>query len=231
MQIILQRVQSTVDRSSGRRAESAVASPASRDPQTAADQPNAGERPAVPPQVNGDQLTIRPRINGEQRSLAVTPGTTLLTALREHASLTAAKEGCGQGDCGSCVVIMNGRPVNSCLVLAAEADGAEITTLEGLADGERLHPLQEEFCRRWSFQCGYCTPGMVMSCFALLAANPDPTEAEVREAVEGNLCRCTNYRPIIEATMAAASRLSSDHGPAAPTIDSASPPVACEGRG
>jgi carbon-monoxide dehydrogenase small subunit len=132
---------------------------------------------------------------------------TLLTALREVLGLTAAKEGCGQGDCGSCIVLMNGEPVNSCLVLAAEADGQVITTLEGIAEGGELHPLQREFAARWAFQCGYCTPGMLMSCFALLSRNEHPTEADVAEAIEGNLCRCTNYRPIVEATLAAAATL------------------------
>jgi carbon-monoxide dehydrogenase small subunit len=146
-------------------------------------------------------------VNGEPRRLRATGNMTLLSALRERLGLTAAKEGCGQGDCGSCVVMMGGQPVNACLVLAAEADGQTITTLEGLERDGELHPLQREFTERWAFQCGYCTAGMVMSCFALLQANLNPSEADVREAIEGNLCRCTNYRPIVEAVLAAAATL------------------------
>jgi carbon-monoxide dehydrogenase small subunit len=156
--------------------------------------------------ADGDQL-VEARINGDVVRFSAPDGSTLLTALREQLGLTAAKEGCAQGDCGSCIVLMNGEAVNSCLVVAAEADQQEITTLEGLAADGELHPLQREFTERWAFQCGYCTPGMVMSCFALLQVNPDPTEADVREAIEGNLCRCTNYRPIVEAVLAAAATL------------------------
>jgi carbon-monoxide dehydrogenase small subunit len=155
----------------------------------------------------GTAVEVTAEINGEPRRFEAAGDTTLLTALRETLALTAAKEGCAQGDCGSCIVVMDGEPVNSCLVLAAEANGSQITTLEGLARGSELHPLQREFTARWAFQCGYCTPGMVMSCFALLSKNVEPTDAEIREAIEGNLCRCTNYRPIVEAVRAAAAEL------------------------
>ncbi len=165
------------------------------------------ETPGAPRQGDSHAIPVAAMINGQLRRFQATGGTTLLTALREQLGLTAAKEGCAQGDCGSCIVVMNGEPVNSCLVLAAEADGRAITTLEGLASDGELHPLQREFTERWAFQCGYCTPGMVMSCFALLAVNPNPSEAEVREAIEGNLCRCTNYRPIVEAVLSAAATL------------------------
>lgn len=154
-----------------------------------------------------DAVPIDALVNGEARQAVVPAGATLLTVLREQLGLTGAKEGCGQGDCGSCIVLMDGEPVNSCLVLAAEADGRTIVTPEGIAPGEELHPIQREFADRWAFQCGYCTPGMLMSCYALLASNRTPSEADVREAIEGNLCRCTNYRPIVEATLAAAATL------------------------
>ena len=151
-------------------------------------------------------------VNGRSVVEDVEPGLTLLGFLRDGLRLTAAKEGCGQGDCGSCIVLVDGEPVNACLVLAAEVDGGTVVTLEGVAQDDRLHPLQEEFCERWGFQCGYCTPGMVMSCLALLMKNSEPDEADVREAIEGNLCRCTNYRAIVDATLAAAERCRTHRG-------------------
>ncbi len=155
----------------------------------------------------GTAVEVSADITGEPRRFEAAADTTLLTALRETLGLTAAKEGCAQGDCGSCIVLMDGEPVNTCLVLAPEANGRQITTLEGLARGAKLHPLQREFTERWAFQCGYCTPGMVISCFSLLSKNLEPTDVEIREAIEGNLCRCTNYRPIVEAVRAAAAEL------------------------
>ena len=147
-------------------------------------------------------------INGASHLLEAAPRRTLLAVLREDLRLTGTKEGCGKGDCGSCVVVMNGLAVNSCLVYAVQADGAELTTIEGLASGDELHPLQRQFADRWAFQCGFCTPGMLMTTYAFLERNPQPTPDEVRRAIAGNLCRCTNYRNIIEAVVAAATESS-----------------------
>ena len=144
------------------------------------------------------------KINDESHTIATDPRRTLLAVLREDLGLTGTKEGCGKGDCGSCVVVMDGLAVNSCLVYVGQADGAELTTIEGLASEDGLHPLQRQFVDRWAFQCGFCTPGMLMTAFAFLGENPQPTPEEVRQAIEGNLCRCTNYRNIIEAVVAAA---------------------------
>jgi carbon-monoxide dehydrogenase small subunit len=122
-----------------------------------------------------------------------------MDVLRTELGLTGVKEGCGQGDCGACVVIMNQRAVNSCLVLVGQIEDCEILTVEGLAQQGRLHPLQQKFAEKWAFQCGFCTPGMLMSAYALLIQNPDPSEQEIREAIAGNLCRCTNYHKVVEA--------------------------------
>jgi len=147
---------------------------------------------------------IRFVLNGKQYELMIKPWETLLELIREDLNLTGTKEGCGQGECGSCTVIMNGKTVNSCLVLAIEADGQEILTIEGLSDNDRLHPIQEAFVSQSGMQCGFCTPGMIMSAKALLDSNPDPTEAEIRESISGNFCRCTGYTKIIESISAAA---------------------------
>ena len=150
-----------------------------------------------------DELELQ--VNGATLTVKTDPCRTLLAVLREDLGLTGAKEGCGKGDCGSCVVVMDGLAVNSCLVYAGQAEGAEITTIEGLANGDELHPLQQQFVDRWAFQCGFCTPGMLMTAYAFLAENPHPGPDEVRTAISGNLCRCTNYRNIIEAVVAAAT--------------------------
>jgi carbon-monoxide dehydrogenase small subunit len=146
-------------------------------------------------------------INGQPEELLVKPNQTLLQMLREDLLLTGAKHGCGVGDCGSCTVLLDGRPVNACLVLAAQADGAEVATIEGLADGNTLHPIQESFVEKGAIQCGFCTPGMIMSAKALLEADPDPSELEIRKALSGNLCRCTGYQKIIEAVDDAKDKL------------------------
>jgi carbon-monoxide dehydrogenase small subunit len=146
-------------------------------------------------------------VNGRRLTLATQPCRTLLQLLREDLGLTGAKEGCGRGDCGSCVVVMNGRAVNACLVYAAQAEESEILTIEGLAPEDGLHPLQQEFIDRWAFQCGFCTPGMLMTAYAYLSENPRPQPDGVRKAIAGNLCRCTNYRNIIEAVVAAAAKV------------------------
>ena len=144
-------------------------------------------------------INIRFTVNNRPYEIAVRPSQTLLDVIREDLGLTGTKEGCGLGECGACTVIMNGKTVNSCLVLAAEADGKEITTIEGLADGDRLHPVQQAFLDEGGLQCGFCTPGMIMSAKALLDENPDPTDDEIRRGIAGNLCRCTGYTKIIQS--------------------------------
>lgn len=146
-------------------------------------------------------ITIK--VNGETHQLAVRPNLTLLNLIRDKLGLTGTKKGCELGDCGACTVILDGRTVNSCLVLAVEADGKEVITIEGLAQGSILHPLQRAFIQHGAIQCGYCTPGMILSAKALLDKNPRPTEAEVKEAIAGNLCRCTGYARIVKAVMSA----------------------------
>ena len=140
-------------------------------------------------------------VNGEAVSLAVFPNRTLLEILREELSLTGAKEGCGEGACGACTVLLDGKPVRGCLTLAVEAAGCEITTVEGLASGETLDPLQEAFIERGSVQCGFCTPGMLMSAKGLLIEDPHPDEQKIRRALSGNICRCTGYAKIVEAVV------------------------------
>jgi len=147
---------------------------------------------------------VRLTVNGKAYELDVQPGETLLELIREDLGLTGTKEGCGLGECGACTVIMDGKTVNSCLVLAAEADGKQITTIEGLADGDRLHPVQQAFIDHGGLQCGFCTPGMIMSAKALLDENQNPSDEEIRKGISGNLCRCTGYTKIIESIKAAA---------------------------
>lgn len=145
-------------------------------------------------------------INGEKVHLEVEPHKTLLNMLREDLNLTGAKEGCGAGECGACTVIVDGKAVNSCLMLAVEADGKEILTVEGLAKNGVLDALQESFINNAALQCGYCTPGMIMSAKALLMRNPKPSEEEIKEAIAGNLCRCTGYKAIVDAIKEAAAK-------------------------
>jgi carbon-monoxide dehydrogenase small subunit len=151
-----------------------------------------------------EKKAIRVVVNGKACELSVSPRRTLLEMIREDLNLTGTKEGCGQGECGSCTVMMGGKTVNSCLVLAVEADGEEIVTIEGLANGEMLHSVQEAFVKHAGMQCGFCTPGMIMSAKGLLDRNPDPNEKEIREGIAGNFCRCTGYTKIIESIGAAA---------------------------
>ncbi|HEY8490434.1 MAG TPA: (2Fe-2S)-binding protein [Dehalococcoidia bacterium] len=146
------------------------------------------------------------RINGERQEVATEPNRTLLELVRDDLRLTGAKEGCGTGDCGACSMIVDGRLVTSCLMLAPEADGAEILTIEGLAEDGRLHPLQEAFIQHGALQCGFCIPGMLMAAKAVLDANPRPSRAEIRRGLAGNLCRCTGYRRIVDAVAAVAAR-------------------------
>ena len=146
-------------------------------------------------------MLVKIKVNGELRSADVPPETTLLKMLRESLDLTGTKLGCDVGDCGTCTVIVDGVSVNSCLMLAGRANGSEITTIEGLADSNTLHPLQEMFEEHGALQCGFCGPGMLMSAKDLLDKNPDPSIHEVRDALSGNLCRCTGYTKIIEAVI------------------------------
>jgi aerobic carbon-monoxide dehydrogenase small subunit len=139
------------------------------------------------------------KVNDRQWDLAVEPNRTLVDVLRNDLELTGTKKGCDLGECGSCTVVLNGKPVNSCLVLAVQANGAEILTIEGLAGPGGLHPLQQAFVEEGSIQCGFCTPGMILSATSLLRKNPNPTETEIRTALSGNLCRCTGYQKIVEA--------------------------------
>jgi carbon-monoxide dehydrogenase small subunit len=148
-------------------------------------------------------MNVELKINGEKRELIVEPYRSLLDVLRNEAGLTGTKKGCDVGDCGACTVIVDGKPVKSCLMLGVEAHGSEVLTIEGLQSApDRLHPLQESFIRHGGAQCGFCTPGMIMMAKALLDENPHPTEAEVRFAIAGNICRCTGYTKIVEAILA-----------------------------
>jgi len=150
---------------------------------------------------------IKVTVNGILHELSVQPWETLLDVIREHLGLTGTKEGCGLGECGACTIIMDGKTVNSCLVLAVEADNRVITTIEGLANGDELHPIQEAFIKCGGLQCGFCTPGMIMSAKALLEQNPSPDEEEIRKAIAGNFCRCTGYTKIIESVKVAAKNM------------------------
>jgi carbon-monoxide dehydrogenase small subunit len=148
---------------------------------------------------------IRLRVNGQEQEIMVEPRQTLLDTLRHELGLTGTKEGCGNGSCGSCTVLINGKAANSCLVFAIEVDGQDITTIEGLSQGGELHPLQQAFIDEGAIQCGFCTPGMILTAKALLEANPHPTEAQVRQAIAGNLCRCTGYDKIVRAILKVAT--------------------------
>ena len=150
------------------------------------------------------KFPIKLNINGDTREIEVEPHWTLLYVLTEELELKGPKYSCGVGDCGACTVIMDGKAVPSCLVLAAQAEGRRIITIEGIADGDKLHPLQEAFVRHGAVQCGFCTSGMILSAKALLDENPSPTEDEVKEAIAGIHCRCTGYTKIIEAILDAA---------------------------
>jgi carbon-monoxide dehydrogenase small subunit len=149
------------------------------------------------------QEAITLKVNGTDYRLNIEARRTLLEVLRENLGLTGTKKSCNEGNCGACTVLMDGRPVASCLVLAIDAQGKEILTIEGLSRGEKLHPIQEAFLKHGGIQCGFCTPGMVMSAKALLDENSKPTTTEIRKAISGNLCRCTGYQHIVDSIMAA----------------------------
>lgn len=151
-----------------------------------------------------EKITVHMTVNGEAVAVRVNPYDTLLKVLREDLKLTSVKEGCGVGECGACTVIVDGVSVNSCLMLAPALEGREILTVEGLLRDEKLHPLQQAFIDHGAVQCGYCTPGLLLSAKSLLDHNPHPTEAEIRVGISGNLCRCTGYHQVVEAIQAVA---------------------------
>jgi carbon-monoxide dehydrogenase small subunit len=151
---------------------------------------------------------VRFRVNGEQTTVHVEPTKTLLDVLREDLFLTGTKRGCDSGECGACTVLLNGQAVHSCLILAAELDGKDVLTIEGLSkDRKELHPLQKAFIEKGAVQCGFCTPGLIITAKALLDENPNPTEEQVRYGVSGNLCRCTGYGKIVEAILTAGEEI------------------------
>lgn len=146
-------------------------------------------------------------LNGQQRTVEIQPFETLAYVLRERLGLTGTKIGCEEGECGACTVIVDGKAVTSCIYPAMKVDGAKVETIEGLASGEKLHPIQEAFIEHFAVQCGYCTPGFIMSTKALLDRNPSPSDEEIKEAIAGNLCRCTGYYQILDAIKAAVAKM------------------------
>jgi len=157
-------------------------------------------------------MILRFRLNGRPVEVDAPPGRRLLDLLREDLGLIGTKEGCGEGECGACTVLVDGKPRLSCLTLAIQVEGKEVLTVEGLAQSGKLHPLQEAFIETAGVQCGFCTPGFLMAAYALLLENPNPTKEEVREWLSGNLCRCTGYEQIEEAVLRAAKKLRGEHG-------------------
>jgi len=149
---------------------------------------------------------IKLKVNGEERELIVEPQRTLVETLRYDLGLTGTKEGCGNGNCGSCTILLDGKTVNSCLIFTVEAEGKEIITIEGISKGGKLHPLQQAFMDEGALQCGFCTPGLIITSIALLDSIPHPTEDQVRHAIAGNLCRCTGYDKIVRAVLKAATK-------------------------
>jgi carbon-monoxide dehydrogenase small subunit len=154
---------------------------------------------------SADNLHIRLTVNGREVAVEVRPETTLLELIRDRLGLTGTKEGCGKGQCGACTVLLDGRPVNACLILAAQADGRSVVTIEGLERGGELDVVQKAFIDEGAVQCGFCTPGLILSTRALLDENPQPTEEQIREAISGHLCRCTGYAAIVRAIRRAGS--------------------------
>ncbi len=153
------------------------------------------------------KIPIKLTVNGDYHELYIDTRRTLLDVLRQELNLMGAHRGCDEGECGACTIHVNGLPMNSCLLLAADLDGAEILTVEGVATNGDMHPLQQALVEKGGIQCGFCTPGFVMSALALLQENPHPTEAEIRSTLSGNLCRCTGYVKIVEAVMSASEQL------------------------
>lgn len=159
--------------------------------------------------VEKHEITLT--VNGRASRISVEPRKLLVDALREDLGLPGTHVGCEHGVCGTCTILLNGKSVRSCISFAVQADGAEIRTVEGLANGAEMHPLQDEFWDKQGLQCGYCTPGMLMRCVEIIEDNPEPTLQDVREGISGNLCRCTGYQYICEAVVAAAERMRGDH--------------------
>jgi len=157
-------------------------------------------------------MILRFRLNGRPVEVDAPPGRRLLDLLREDLGLIGTKEGCGEGECGACTVLVDGKPRLSCLTLAVQVEGKDVLTVEGLAQSGKLHPIQEAFIETAGVQCGFCTPGFLMAAYALLLENPSPTKEEVREWLSGNLCRCTGYEQIVEAVLRAAEKLRGQHG-------------------
>lgn len=153
-----------------------------------------------------ERLELRLRVNGAEQTVHAAAGQTLLEVLRDELGLVGAREGCGIGLCGACTVLVDGRPISSCLMLAAQAEGRAITTIEGLAKGDHLHPVQQAFIEQAGFQCAYCTPGFILSSVALLAEQPTPDDNTIREYLSGNLCRCGSYENILQAVKAASRK-------------------------
>ena len=153
------------------------------------------------------KLFVTATVNGDTQEFVCDPAATLLDVLRDELGLTGSKEGCGSGDCGACTVMLDGQMVCSCLVFAAEAEGRTIATIEGVAEGSELHPIQRKFLEKGALQCGFCTPGFIVASKALLDQNPDPSESEVRYWLAGNLCRCTGYDKIVRAVLDSAAEL------------------------
>ena len=160
------------------------------------------------------RIHVTTTVNGDEREFLCAPQQTLLDALRDELGMTGSKEGCGSGDCGACTVVLDGEMVCSCLVLAGEAEGRRVDTIEGVAEGSDLHPVQQKFLENAALQCGFCTPGFIVASKALLDKNPNPTETEVRYWLAGNLCRCTGYDKIVRAVLDAAAELRQERIPA-----------------
>lgn len=157
-----------------------------------------------------NEVTVNLTVNGQAHTVVTAANKTLLYLLRDDLHLYGTKDGCSEGECGACTVLMDGQPVNSCLVLAGQADGHEIVTIEGLGAGGELHPLQRAFVQAGAVQCGFCTPGLILSAVALLREHPQPTDEQIRRALTGNLCRCTGYSQIIEAVGQAAAEMATE---------------------
>ena len=154
-------------------------------------------------------MNIEFTVNGNVRQVQAEPSRTLLSVLREDVGLTGTKDGCSSGDCGACVVLVDDQPMNSCMILAPQVDGAEVLTVEGLAANGNLNPLQRAFGKTWAFQCGFCTPGMLVSGYALLLSNDNPTREDILTAISGNFCRCTAYQNVVNAVQQAAAEMRS----------------------
>ncbi len=158
------------------------------------------------------EMDIEFNVNGKVERVSAEPNKTLLYVLRENLGLTGTKDGCSSGDCGACVVMLDDRPVNACMVLGPQAEGSTVLTIEGLAKDGKLHPVQRTFGETWAFQCGFCTPGMLVSCYALLEQNDNPTREEILTAIAGNFCRCTAYQAVVKAVVQAAAELRAAKG-------------------